>query len=950
MSVKREITPELLARVTAVVFAQVQYQDVLKNVGTIPIPAPKDVVLFDSISHEQIANWMMEDAYFSQSYSKDDCLNYAWGVTEYVWTVVKRKNSVRSSEHQRVHVFDLLLVTLEDLLLMNHKQIECSYEHLMSWRLLCKVIGEEVPVSAKYAVRDYEQGLSRDHRKYYDWPLVVPHSNKAIDRLLEKGISDHHYHLWGSTPYFQVSWINLMNHPANVDFQQKLRRMIKDFYGSEPGDILLVRTAWIRWYLWSRLSGYYRLDAQEIAQERMAVCDCTDSHALILMRRDLQSRINALGYENHILDYALNCFPSDTKPESEAYQILYGERALYHRVFFEYCKPESSRCLSRDDFALFFAYTLMRNLLRNKMVQVNDKMGFSNFQEYERRKFEFLGTNKKLRDYLVQLAVTHVVQKPRMKELEIRISPSVEEMRRLEKSINSPPGKFYIDRAGRIILAEYDKYQKFYYPLSCYCPISQQCTGNYHQQTLVDKAGIPLEDKYYYVFHFLRRQDTIIKDTSSITAYQDYRWGRYRRELLRQTLRIIHFRKRNPLLAQKLRGVDVASKEIGCRPEVFARVYRLLGEYAVGYTNHQSDERVLPELGKTFHVGEDFLDVVDGLRAVDEAVKFLKLDRGDRLGHATVLGIDVETWYERKHWQVSMPAQDYLDNLVWVYHAMDAMNIQIDLQTRGWILKEFEHWFRIIYRNSISESRIQRIMELAEKYYREHEQEDNGRYQQHACNFSIWDYYRAWSLRGDDPECYRSGWYKKPADYASMFPRSAYMDHDTFPENYGERYVPEYSLLNYLYQYDYHVRLEGQRRIRVEIPTYYAKVVKLIQTALRNQICNRCISIETNPTSNLLISPIRAYAEHPLLVFNNKGLRVTGTEDNENGQLHVSINTDNNGVFYTSLEMEYALMLRSVEAIKDKDGTYRFTPDEIYTWANHIREMGSEQSFRFPEK
>lgn len=41
----------------------------------------------------------------------------------------------------------------------------------------------------------------------------------------------------------------------------------------------------------------------------------------------------------------------------------------------------------------------------------------------------------------------------------------------------------------------------------------------------------------------------------------------------------------------------------------------------------------------TYHVGENFLDIADGLQAIDEAVMFLSLAKGDHLGHALVLGM-----------------------------------------------------------------------------------------------------------------------------------------------------------------------------------------------------------------------------------------------------------------------------------------------------------------------
>ena len=55
----------------------------------------------------------------------------------------------------------------------------------------------------------------------------------------------------------------------------------------------------------------------------------------------------------------------------------------------------------------------------------------------------------------------------------------------------------------------------------------------------------------------------------------------------------------------------------------------------------------------TYHVGEDFLDIADGLRAIDEAILFCGLERGSRLGHALALGIDSYEYYKYKGLKVS---------------------------------------------------------------------------------------------------------------------------------------------------------------------------------------------------------------------------------------------------------------------------------------------------------
>ena len=58
----------------------------------------------------------------------------------------------------------------------------------------------------------------------------------------------------------------------------------------------------------------------------------------------------------------------------------------------------------------------------------------------------------------------------------------------------------------------------------------------------------------------------------------------------------------------------------------------------------------------------------------------------------------------------------------------------------------------------------------------------------------------------------------------------------------------------------------------------------------------------------------------------------------------VSINTDDKGVFSTSLEREFSVMAAALEkkAAMEHDGN---SPRRIYDWLDRIREMGFEMRF-----
>ena len=118
---------------------------------------------------------------------------------------------------------------------------------------------------------------------------------------------------------------------------------------------------------------------------------------------------------------------------------------------------------------------------------------------------------------------------------------------------------------------------------------------------------------------------------------------------------------------------------------------------------------------------------------------------------------------------------------------------------------------------------------------------------------------------------------------------------------------------------------------------------------MQELVAAKGISIECNPSSNYLIGTFHEYKKHPIRRFYNKELTSDEKELNDCAQLSVSINTDDQGVFYTSLENEYALMTLALEKARDEDGNHKYNRMKIYDWINAIRKMGLIQSFKSAE-
>ena len=136
------------------------------------------------------------------------------------------------------------------------------------------------------------------------------------------------------------------------------------------------------------------------------------------------------------------------------------------------------------------------------------------------------------------------------------------------------------------------------------------------------------------------------------------RYHGLRRRILRQGRDLLAISVSTPKFRELLTGVDAAANESHAPPEPFGPVFRMMRR---GGWVHA-----------TFHVGEDFEHLVSGIRTVVEAVKFLDLQSGDRIGHGTAVGIDPRHWLRCMGPRIMLRVQDHLDNLVFAHERLAA--------------------------------------------------------------------------------------------------------------------------------------------------------------------------------------------------------------------------------------------------------------------------------------
>ena len=394
--------------------------------------------------------------------------------------------------------------------------------------------------------------------------------------------------------------------------------------------------------------------------------------------------------------------------------------------------------------------------------------------------------------------------------------------------------------------------------------------------------------EWSFIFHFIKIHDKGPIDGSprdNVMRVSTYSSGKTLKSLLT-----------SPAYRTHISGIDAASSEIACRPEAFAQVFRYLK--AAGYS-------------ATFHAGEDFYDIADGLRAIFEAVNFLSLDSGDRLGHAIALGIDADEFYRDRHNYIALPAQWMLDNVVWLYYYGKENNVITDPQTENFL---------------ITTSRAL-LVEI-------------GYVATFAGKIDMHDYYHSMMLRADNPEAYRSGKFigeeHIPMDGDSW--SSFSLSPDQRMRDIRRR-NPNAVSLYHAYHYDMNLKKRGQHIRSFHLPEGYAAMITNLQNKMMMGISKRRLGIECCPSSNLRIGRLHSFDRHPIFRF------MPVRDSDSRYPLSVTVNTDDLGIFATSLPNEYSLLALALLKKRAPDGSHVYSSQEVYDWIARVAANGHKFTF-----
>lgn len=501
-----------------------------------------------------------------------------------------------------------------------------------------------------------------------------------------------------------------------------------------------------------------------------------------------------------------------------------------------------------------YEYVLSKNRIRQMMIQVNSNMGFGNFARFERIKEIFISDRRHSRysDLLKSQPVFTADRLHFVRHMETRITPK--------------------ETATEMAAT-----------LAHTCRLIEKPYA-YQSPRPGDEAAGP---DYALICHFIK-QNRQGNEKAVGGVMEHERDFLLREKVRRQALALKEVRHKFPRLV----GIDAAASELDSRPEVFAQGFRLLRDEGLRFT---------------YHAGEDFHDIADGLRTIDEAVLYLGMCSGDRIGHGTALALDRRRFYESCHNAIALPTQTLLDNTAWLLARSYGLGLRLDDVTRHNLTETFTRLFKSVY--TAADQPVPR-----------------------PC-----DYYKSMCLRGDNPHAfdYRQVKPRHPLDMIDPWKRCDLLPGEDAGACRGEADAIE---LYWRYHFDKEVRSNGAKVVPFKITPGYVDLIGGMQRAMMDFLGRKRIAIECCPTSNLKISRLGRYENHPVFSI---------VSHNESGlnRPAATVNTDDLGIFCTSLDNEFNLLAAAMLKRKDAHGKAAFTPDEVTATIGSLIANGWKYTF-----
>lgn len=795
------------------------------------------------------------------------------------------------------------------------------FDKVQIWNMLCCYMVPDVLIAA-FAVE-----CRLDIEALYGQKPYIFLADKLFAKTLKRGVAENHLHFNAGFDY-ETIWLNTMklsnlfrvNREAEGIERDKgeqrwaaavFRRLAAEFFEDEIKRSECKRRTFIQWVIDTKreqtlsiLKTLY-LGTRQITMEDSV--EASEWLKTILAEQETEEQT----------DYLLaTVYKAYLELKTSSEFILLFDSFAYRKI----CKEDE--CF----FRIFLQYLRIKNEMFQEQQQSNLIPGLRHFQKYfDAAKKSVLSTagNESLALDVFRVQARQTC----LKKLEIRIAPHVDmdklsgideysERGYIREALCKQLYKIFylyrrylfegilgVKKTNEQLLLEEQAQQKGRF--SFYVSVKEICEKN---QARIQEISMPTLG---IVYHLLKTENldhvSGYSCARAIHKVEGLSLGHrlFPREMMgRITQTIEELRTEIPVVNEYIVGLDAASDENAMEPWMFASAYNRMRSrektkpVIKGGIEYNQQYSTIQNVGFTYHVGEDFRHIASGLRHVDEVIERFHYKPGDRLGHALVLGTDIDRWIQENE-IVALPLGEHLDNLLWIWGKSVYDGIELSIQLER-LEKEILETAKKIYDNrygaltvmmlydaykaKFSSSHKEIIINLNQKREKEEKKEMWKGY----CKF-------AWENCNMDAELLL--WDKEKLVYTNYCP--------VFEER-------------------------RNKVIRLSIADSEAVYYKELQEYLLHRIEQAGIYVETNPTSNVTIGDMDDLREHPIFRMNSLSP--------EGHHVMVTVNSDDPAVFNTNVENELAYIYYAME-----HGGY--AKEDILDWIDKIRQNGMDASF-----
>ena len=388
--------------------------------------------------------------------------------------------------------------------------------------------------------------------------------------------------------------------------------------------------------------------------------------------------------------------------------------------------------------------------------------------------------------------------------------------------------------------------------------------------------------------------DRTLRTSREVGNPSGFRFARFYLEKRGHAQALVSVLRGFPHALRTLRGVDVCTDEAGVPVWVMAPLVRWVRDAgrAAAATLRDCGITDIPPLRATIHAGEDFVHLLSGLRRLDDTIQHLGLEEGDRIGHGMALGLDPTTWFERVG-QVVQTREERLFDLVWEWDFY---------ATRG---AEAGNGRRLPYLTAA-------ITRLAWEMFGE------------TC--AVDELVHFVRLLHSERELQAAGFPDRPGGRSPAAVRTR-----------GAGDQPRTLLREYLRSKEVWRKGRVLETITLRELPHELDALRTLQGALRREVGTRGLTVEVNPSSNLLIGDLGRIDEHPIW-----RLRPVQPID-DIPPLSVCIGSDDPLTFATTLPHEYQLLFDTLVLS-------RRSHEEALDWIEHARAAGMRARFTLPRR